>query len=171
MTKSNTIKHILKFGPETAYLRLIIVLAGIVLGQVVLYGPSLAGRKIMLPLDYLAWPPAYLPKTAETARIEIQNLYASDLVLVDEPSRRFAISELRAGRIPMWTPYQYSGAPFIWPKFSPFYALQCCSESPIVLAWTQLLGAIVAGLGIYVFADECCESASGRRRFAPGAIR
>ena len=151
MTRLNSIKHILKSGAESAYLRLIIVLAGIVLGQVVLYGPSLAGRKIMLPLDYLAWPPAYLPKTAETEKIVIQNLYASDLVLVAEPSRRFAVAELRAGRIPMWTPYQYSGAPFVWPKFSPFYALQCCSESPVVLAWTQLVGAIVAGLGIYVF--------------------
>ena len=131
--------------------RLLVVLAGIILGQVVLYGPSLAGLKILLPLDYLAASGIYLPRTAETAKIEIQNLYASDLVLVSEPSRRFAVSELRAGRIPMWTPYQFSGAPFVWPKFSPFYALQCCAESPIVLAWTQLVGAIVAGLGFYAF--------------------
>jgi hypothetical protein len=131
--------------------RLIIVLAGIVLGQVILYGPSLAGRKVLLPLDYLAWPPVYLPQTAEIKRLEIQNLYAADLVLVYEPSRRFAISELRAGRIPMWTPCQYSGAPFIWPKFSPFYALQVCTESPTVLAWTQLVAALVAALGIYAF--------------------
>jgi len=131
--------------------RLIIVLAGIVLGQAVLYAPSLAGRRILLPLDYLAGPPVYLPKTAETEKIEFQNLYTSDLILLFEPSRRFAVSELRAGRIPMWTPYQFAGAPFIWPKFSPFCALQCCAESPIVLAWTQLVAAIVAGLGTYAF--------------------
>ena len=40
--------------------RLMIVLAGIVLGQAILYGPSLAGRKILLPLDILA-APAHLP--------------------------------------------------------------------------------------------------------------
>ena len=54
--------------------RLIIVLAGIVLGQVVLYGPSLAGRKILLPLDYLARPGVLLPPTPEIiARIEAEN--------------------------------------------------------------------------------------------------
>jgi hypothetical protein len=99
----------------------------------------------------LALPPVYIPRTAETEKIEVQNLYAPDQVLLFEPSRRFAVSELRAGRIPMWVPYGYSGAPFIWPKFSPFYALQCCAESPIVLAWSQLAAAIVAGLGIYAF--------------------
>ena len=41
---------------------LIIVLAGIVLGQVVSYGPSLAGRKILLPLDFLAAPLSTFPE-------------------------------------------------------------------------------------------------------------
>jgi hypothetical protein len=134
--------------------RLLIVLAGILLGQIILYGPSLSGRKVLLPLDYLAWPPVYLPKTAETEKIEIQNLYASDLVLFCEPLRRFAVSELRAGRIPMWMPHQFSGAPFCWPKLSPFCALQFCTKSPVVLAWTQLVAAIVAGMGAYIFCQR-----------------
>ena len=131
--------------------RLLVVLAGIILGQVMLYGPSLAGLKILLPLDYLAASGIYLPRTPETAKIEIHHLQAPDQVLVSEPSRHFAVSEWRAGRIPMWTPYQFSGTPFVWPKFSPFYALQCCADSPIVLAWSQMAAAIVAGLGFYAF--------------------
>jgi hypothetical protein len=131
--------------------RLLIVLAGIALGQVILYGPSLAGRKILLPLDILAWPGVYLPRTPEVAKIQPQNLSRSDLIVVSEPARHFAAAELHAGRLPMWTPYNFAGAPFIWPKFSPFLALQCATASPVVLAWSQLLAAIVAGLGAYLF--------------------
>ena len=40
-------------------------MAGIVLGQVILYGPSLAGRKVLLPVDYLPAPDVY---TAPVAR-------------------------------------------------------------------------------------------------------
>jgi hypothetical protein len=131
--------------------RLLIVLAGIVLGQVILYGPSLAGRKILLPLDLLAQPSYYLPRTAEVEKIEPQNPSRSDLIDVDEPARHFAAAELHAGRLPMWTPYSFAGAPFIWPKFSPFLALQCATVSPVMLAWSQLLAAIVAGVGAYLF--------------------
>jgi hypothetical protein len=131
--------------------RLMIVLAGIMLGQVILYGPSLAGRKILLPLDILAEPTVYLPRTPEVAKIEPHNLSLSDMIYFSEPARRFAAAEIHAGHLPQWAPYHFAGAPFIWPKFSPFLALQCSTASPIVLAWSQLLAAIVAGLGAYVF--------------------
>jgi hypothetical protein len=130
---------------------LLIVLAGIALGQVILYGPSLAGRKILLPLDILAQPLAYISRTPETESIQARNTYLVDLVFAFEPMRRFAASEFRAGRLPMWAPYHFGGAPFIWPKFSPFLALQCLTESPLVLAWTQLLASMIAGVGSYLF--------------------
>jgi hypothetical protein len=133
------------------FARLLIVLAGIALGQIILYAPSLAGRKILLPLDILADPTYYLPRTPEVEKIEPQNPTRSDLIDVSEPARRFAAAEFQAGRLPMWNPYNFAGAPFIWPKFSPFLALQCATASPVVLAWSQLLAAIVAGLGAYRF--------------------
>jgi hypothetical protein len=98
---------------------LLIVLAGIVLGQVVLYGPSLAGRKILLPLDILAEEGVYLPRTPEVSKIVPQNTCLLDQVCFCEPARRFEVSELHAGRLPMWAPYHFAGVPFIWPKFSP----------------------------------------------------
>jgi len=128
-----------------------IVLAGIVLGQVLLYGPCLAGRKILLPLDILASPNIYLPQTPETARIQPHNSILSDLIFLFEPERRFAVSELHAGRLPMWASYHFGGTPFIWPKFSLFMALQCTTASPVILAWVQLLAALVAGTGAYWF--------------------
>jgi hypothetical protein len=131
--------------------RLLVVLAGLILGQIILYGPSLIGRKILLPLDILAEPGIYLPRTPEVAKIEPHNRYQSDLIYYAEPSRRFGASEIRAGRLPMWTPWNYAGAPCIWPKFSPLLALECCTLSPVVLAWTQLVVAIMAGLGAYLF--------------------
>src|ERR1017187_2872889 len=131
--------------------KLVIILTGVVVGQAILYGPSLVGRKILLPLDHLALPGIYLPRTPEVAKIEPQNVLRSDLIYVSEPARRFAAAELHAGRLAMLTPFNFAGAPFIWPKFSPFLALQCATASPVVLAWSQLLAAIIAGLGAYLF--------------------
>ncbi|HEX4086243.1 MAG TPA: hypothetical protein VHY22_15105 [Chthoniobacteraceae bacterium] len=131
--------------------RLLIVLAGVVVGQFVLYGPSIIGKKVLLPLDILAPSSIYMPPSPATSHIVPQNVILADLVDQWEPARQFAVSEFRAGRLPMWMPYQYAGAPVVWPKFSPFLLLESTMASPIILAWTQLLAAMVAGLGAYLF--------------------
>jgi hypothetical protein len=128
-----------------------ILVAGIVVGQLVLYGPSLVGHKVLLPLDILAVPTIYIPSSPETAGIQPKSRSFIDLALVLEPARRFAAAEIGTGRLPMWSPYQYAGAPFTWPKFSPFLALECCTVSPVVIAWAQMAVALVAGLGAYAF--------------------
>jgi len=129
---------------------LAVVLAGIVLGQFLLYGPSLAGRKVLLPLYCLAIPNYYLPDTPQTPNA-FQDSTPTDLVLLFEPDRRFAIRELAAGRFPLWTPAMYGGVPFIWPKYSPLFLFTCLTASPVILAWAQLLTALVAGTGAYLF--------------------
>ena len=55
------------------FIKSLIVIAGIVLGQAVLYGPSLVGQKILLPLDILAHPALYIPPTPATAKIGIHS--------------------------------------------------------------------------------------------------
>jgi hypothetical protein len=129
----------------------LLVFAGIILGQAVLYGPSLTGNKILLPLDILAQPGVYIPQTAETAGLAPHNMTLTDLVYQFEPARQFAVSEIHQGRFPWWAPYQYGGVPFVWPKFSPFLLLECLARSPVILAWVQLLAALVAGTGMYFF--------------------
>lgn len=131
--------------------RLACLLAGIVLGQCILFGPSLAGWKILLPLDILASRNVYLPDAPDAAKAVRHNPSLSDLVFQWEPARQFAVSEFRSGRLPMWTPYQYAGVTVVWPKFSPLLLLECCTASPVILAWVQLLASVIGGLGVYLF--------------------
>lgn len=135
-------------------LKLLLVGAGIVLGQAVLYGPSLIGQKILLPLDILAQPGMYIPQTPETAKSVPQNGELCDLIYQFEPARQFAISEIHQGRFPLWAPYHYGGVPFVWPKYSLFLLLECCTKSPAILAWGQLFAALVAGIGMYFFCRQ-----------------
>ena len=131
--------------------KLLIVLAGVILGQAILYGPSLIGEKVLLPLDILTLKGFYIPPTPETVKIVPHNKILSDLVDNFEPARQFAISEIHQGRFPWWAPYQYGGVPFVWAKFSPFLLLECCTKSPVILAWGQIFAALVAGIGMYCF--------------------
>ena len=142
--------------------RLLLVLLGLVVGQVFLYGPSLVGRKILLPLDVLAQPNIYLPQTPETAKIVPHDIVLSDLILQFETERRFVAEEMRAGRFPLWLPYQYAGVPLVWPRFSPFLLLACITPSPLILPWSQLAAAIIAGFGMYAF----CRRALGLKFWA-----
>lgn len=133
------------------FIRFLIVIVGIVFGQAVLYGPSLIGQKILLPLDLLALPGAYIPLTPDTAKIAPHDTVLTDLVFQLEPARRFAVSEIHQGSFPTWAPYQYGGVPFIWPKYSVFLLLECCARSPVILAWAQLVAALVGGTGMFFF--------------------
>ena len=131
--------------------RLATVVFGIVVGQFLLYGASLMGRKILLPLDILETPSFYVPDTLETPNGDPRDEAPGDLVLQYEPDRLFTARELKAGRFPLWTPSQFGGVPFIAPKYSPFFLLTCLTESPRIIPWVQLLAAMVAGTGMYVF--------------------
>jgi hypothetical protein len=134
--------------------RLVLVILGLGLGQAFLYGPCLIGQKILLPVDLLAREGYYLPEPPGSQAIEPKNLTLTDQLELFEPARQFAVSEIRAGRLPKWAPYEFGGVPFIWPKFSPFSLIQCLTASPVILAWSQLAAALVAGLGAYFFSRQ-----------------
>src|SRR5437763_39720 len=144
-------------SPKSRLPRLLIVAAGIILGQSLIYGPCLIGKKILLPLDTLTKPGGFIPRTSEIAKVQEWDRMLSDRVYAFEPARRFAARELHAGRLPLWSPYYFAGAPFMWPIFSPFALLQCSTESPAILAWAELVTALVAGFGMYRF----CRRALG----------
>jgi hypothetical protein len=146
-------------------LKFLIVIAGIVLGQAVLYGPSLIGRKILLPLDLLAQPGAYLPQDREITGMAAHDVIMVDLVDQWEPARQFAVSEIHQGRFPLWAPYHYGGVPFVWPKYSLFLLLGSSTKSPVILAWVQCLVALVAGTGMYFFCRQTL-----RVSFWPAAV-
>jgi hypothetical protein len=144
---------------------LTVFMAGIVLEQAILYGPCLLGTKVLLPLDILEAPAIFTPVTPQTEQTLVQNILLSDLVYMFEPARRFAAAELQQGRLPVWAPYQFAGVPVTWPKFSPFLFFESLTASPRIIAWGQLLAALVAGLGAYMFFRQALEVS-----FWPAAI-
>jgi hypothetical protein len=145
--------------------RLLIVLTGIVAGQLVLYGPSLFGSKILLPLDILAQKDFYIPQTPEARQIVAHDPIMSDLVLLIEPWRQFAGTEIRAGRLPFWCPNLFAGAPNYRMNFAPPSWPGYLIKSPIVLAYTQLLLALIAGVGDYAVSRRVLDV-----RFLPSVV-
>jgi hypothetical protein len=133
------------------WIRVLVLLAGVIIPQALLFGPSLFGNRILLPTDLLLFPHCF----SSGATVPPEDPNQADLVLQLEPFRRFAVEEIRAGRIPLWNPWSYCGAPFLANNqsavFSPFQLLDCLFPGPEVLAWDQLLRAIVAGIGAYLF--------------------
>jgi hypothetical protein len=138
-------------SPRSRLLRWGLVLAGIVIGQFILYGPSLVGSKILLPLDVLAQPDVYLPQTSGIAPRAPHDSMRSDIIYQFELRRCFVVAELQQGRFPRWEPYEFAGVPLGWPWFSPVFLFSCLTLSPLILAWTQLVAAVVAGCGAYAF--------------------
>ncbi len=129
-----------------------LLLLGLVLPQILLYGPSLAGSKVLLPLDILAQKGVYLPPPADGVRPVPYNFVLSDLVLLGAPTMEFAAREMRARRIPLWNPLSFAGAPFVaFPKYSPFFLIFCVWPSPTTLAYLQLIKSVLAGVGAYLF--------------------
>lgn len=144
-------------SPRRPVGRAAVVAAGILLGQIVLYGPALVGAKILLPLGCLAEPNKYLPQGPGARKVESPQMVLLDLVTLTEPDRRFAARELEAGRFPLWTPHKYGGVPFTWPAYSPYFFLSALSSSPVILAWVQLLAALVCGFGAFAFCRRVLE--------------
>jgi len=131
--------------------RIMVVLAGIFAGQAVLYGPSLTGQKILLPLDILEQSRVYIPAMSPKAVAPAHNRIQLDLATLGEPTRRFAAKEIRAGRFPQWNPNQFAGAPIVFSNFSPFALLGACFITPLVIPWVQMMLACIAGVGAYAF--------------------
>jgi hypothetical protein len=128
-----------------------IAMLGIVIGQAILYGPMLIGKTILLPLNILAFSESYLPHTDQYKNLVPHNVTLADLVFFIEPERLFVNSELRAGRFPLWTPHRFAGAPLFTLGLSLPWLPAYLISSPIVLAWTQMLIALIAGMGMYYF--------------------
>lgn len=141
--------------PRARWLRALLVIAGLALQQVALYWPCVTGEKILLPLDVLQQRGIYLPRPADGVWKRAADVFVSDLVLHDEVNRRFAVDEMRAGRLPLWNPYNYAGSPFLAADqtalFSPYRLIDYLWPSPRSLAWSQLLRSVVGGVGAYLF--------------------
>jgi hypothetical protein len=57
-------------SPTSRLPRLLIVVAGIILGQSLMYGPCQIGKEILLPLDTLTKPGRFIPRTPEIEKVQ-----------------------------------------------------------------------------------------------------
>jgi hypothetical protein len=134
----------------------LLLLAGLVLPQCLLYGPSLFGDQVLLPLEALRGS-VYLPgDTVPPAALDAPgDRIVSDAVLQFEPFRQIASRALHAGHFPLWDPLDYCGAPFLAANqtalLSPLKWLELAWTSPRALAFRELLKALLAGIGAYLF--------------------
>ncbi len=140
-------------SPESSRtLRVVIVLLGCLLPQAVLFAPSLLGQKLLLPLDVLTQDRYYYSPETTPQGLRAVDLDVNDPVVDFEHRRRFAARELRAGRLPLWRPEIFAGKPFArFGKYSPFFLIYVLFPSAYSLVWIQLLKALVAGCGAYLF--------------------
>ncbi|MDZ4771501.1 MAG: YfhO family protein [Planctomycetota bacterium] len=138
------------------------MLLAILLPQFALFWPSLTGQKILLPLDVLTIGTNWIPDGEPLRREAAQDRYLSDLAMVTEINRCFAVSEVRAGRFPLWNPHIYCGAPFFASNhpavLSPYRLLDYAWPGVEAIAWGQVLKALVAGLGAYLFLRRALQA-------------
>lgn len=135
--------------PSRSLVRVVIVMAGIVAGQCYLMGPALLGQKILLSLDLLKLPGFYLRDIAGSAPRTFSDWSQTDQILQYEPGRRFAAAEIRAGRWPAWSPYNFCGSPSGGVQWSRVQSLYLIWPTPRVLPYIQILVALIAGTGAY----------------------
>jgi hypothetical protein len=139
-------------SPSARWAHIAVLLLGLVIPQVVLYGPSLTGAKVLLPLDILTVKGVYIPTPANVAVPAPKNEILVDEVLLGAPQLHYAAKELRAGHLPLWNPQNFAGVPFAsFPKYSPWFLIFCCWPHPTTLAYLQLVKSVIAGLGAYLF--------------------
>ena len=139
-------------------LRILVLLTGLLLPQLIMYWPSLIGQTYLLPLDNLERPNIYTPLTPEQQKFtgyEAQNYLLDDLVYAIEFRRKYAVERVRNGELPLWTPYLYCGAPFLATNnaavFSPFRLIDYAMDSPVSHAWSHLAKVLWMGIGTYLF--------------------
>jgi hypothetical protein len=135
--------------------RLAVLIAGLVLPPVLLIGPALVGRRILLDLPILAQPGVYLPVDPDRPRPPPHDHVLSDPVLQFEPYRVYAAEAVRHGRVPLWSRLNYCGSPFLAANqtavFSPYRLLDYLWPRPVTIAWEQLAKGLVAGLGACLY--------------------
>ncbi len=91
-----------------------------------------------------------------------------DLLLYFYPLREFASAAIRAGRLPLWNPHTFMGAPFLANSqagfFYPFNVLTAWMPVEQAVSWNIALHLCLAGLGMYALARR------GMRLARPAAL-
>ena len=124
--------------------------SGWLIPQLLLLGPALVGRTVDIPVDLLAHESVYLPRDSASPKVVVHHgVELTDLVFGYPQVREFCARELRAGRLPLWNPHNFAGAPLVGWGYSPFEWLYVIVPSPVTVAWIALSQLLVLGLGFW----------------------
>ncbi len=115
--------------------------------------PHSLNRKDLIALGaLLALVLAFFWKLAFTNLI----IARGDIFYYFYPYRDFAMAAVREGRVALWNPYLFMGAPFMANSqagfFYPFNLLMSWLETTRAINWTIVLHIFIAASGTYVFA-------------------
>ncbi|OGW62562.1 MAG: hypothetical protein A2V83_07405 [Nitrospirae bacterium RBG_16_64_22] len=135
-------------GRETG----LFALATAVLLLLFFLGPIWKGE-ILSPADVLQ---GSVPWGQVTSDFEPANAIATDDAYQFRPWRTYTVASLKEGRIPLWNPYNYAGAPFLangqsavlYPLNLPFLVLP---ERAAVLCW-DFIRLLIAAVSSFAFA-------------------
>lgn len=131
-----------------------LIVAGLIILPLLLYGPVTLGGKTMLPADNLfQWE----PWAAEAAAFGVevpQNSLISDLIIQNYPWKRFILQSVQKGEIPLWNPYLFAGAPFLaagqHSAYYPFSLLFLILPLATAYGWFTVSQLWLAGVMMYI---------------------
>ena len=133
---------------------LLIALAYLIL-PLLLYAGVTIGPRTMLPADNLyQWPP-WKESAAELGAGIPHNALIGDLIIQNYAWKRFTLSSITSGEIPLWNPYLFAGAPFLangqHSALYPFSILFLVMPLAKAYGWFVLSQVWLAGLAMYFF--------------------
>jgi hypothetical protein len=131
----------------------VLLFLGWMLPPLFVYGPScFIGTRINLPADLLRLHGQYIPADPSSSAKVKNSFQLLDLVQLGPTARQLAADEYQAGRLAVWNPHIFCGAPF-GPAaiFSPYETLYYLFPTPRTLVWMQLLQNVCMGAGTWLF--------------------
>ena len=117
-----------------------------------LWAPALWPGRVLTPVDQLF---LVAPWSAVAPARPQANPALADVSQVFHPWTLYTAREIRGGRLPLWNPYAYAGAPFLsnpqTALFFPLTWLTWALPSTLALTLPQVLKVAVAGPAMYWF--------------------
>ncbi|MCW5846140.1 MAG: flippase [Anaerolineae bacterium] len=132
----------------------LVALAYLIL-PLLLYAGVTLGPRTVLPADNLfQWPPWQDSAPAFDAAIP-HNALIGDLIIQNYAWKRFVLSSLSGGEIPLWNPFLFAGAPFLangqHAALYPFSVLFLIVPLMKAYGWFVFSQVWLAGIAMYIF--------------------
>ena len=133
----------------------LVVILGFLLLPLLLFGNVTLGNQTMLPADNLfQWEP-WTSAAENFDTITPQNGLLTDLIVENYAWKRFALSSIKEGDIPLWNPYLFAGAPFLatgqHSTYYPFSLLFWILPLAKAYGWYTVSQLWLAGVLMYVY--------------------